>query len=185
MSQSQKEMFRIPFQAKKHPKSMFSFGRVLKKVRCICLISTAYHTPWNKQFIPMPPKPSPLRWLQAFEWRLQTCDLGFFSKFAEHISDSWIYWSPKGSLFRDFLPNLSDSLLDWLNIFIVLKRKPSNLEGFVSKILLTDHLKKRHTNQWILWSREAAANTPEEFFVPCVWRQVLLEVVPLSSFTHP
>ena len=45
MSQSQKEMFRIPFQAKKHPKSMFSFGRVLKKVRCICLISTAYHTP--------------------------------------------------------------------------------------------------------------------------------------------
>lgn len=31
MSQSQKEMFRIPFQAKKHPKSMFSFGRVFKK----------------------------------------------------------------------------------------------------------------------------------------------------------
>ena len=37
---------------------------------------------------PDAPKPSPLRGLQTFEWRLQTCVLGFSSKFAEHISDS-------------------------------------------------------------------------------------------------
>ena len=42
--------------------------------------------------------------------------------------------------------------------------KPSS---FSCQILPTNHWnKKRHTDEWILRSREAAANTTEEFFVP-------------------
>lgn len=110
---------------------------------------------------PDAPKPSPFRWLQTFEWPLQTC------------------------VFRDFLPNLLNIFLIvcWISwtysSYLIANWTPTF--KFSCQILLA---KEAHEpmNSSIAWS---SGQHHGGILRACVWRQVLLEVVPLTSFTHP
>ena len=93
----QKEMFRIPFQAK--TLRVHVLVRKGRKFTGICLVCNAYHTPWNWQFIPKN-RPFALKghffFFQALEFSVD-----FFRQFFRHPMSFELVAQSHVAMFRD------------------------------------------------------------------------------------